>query len=163
MSAGSDLHRAGRARRSFLLTLAAGAAGGILYVAGGYRAVFAEPIARQWSNWLLDAYNREAVVRLGNAYRLAQTAERDAGVLADYIDKALVAVAGAGIAANENPADIAAAAQRRIRAEYAKGEVVRVAGWVLSITEARLYALVAAECAERGEPETGCGNKVPLC
>ena len=38
---------------------------------------------------------------------------------------------------------IAGALQRLVRQDYARDQVVSVAGWVLSVTEARLYALVA--------------------
>lgn len=138
---------AGGSRRSFLLTLAAGAAGGVLYINGRHWFASGEPVNRQWSDWLLDADNRDAVIRLGKAYRAAHPAERDTEVLADKIGKALAAVEA------ETPADPAAAGsaaalQRRLRDEYARDEVVQVTGWVLSITEARLYALVASETAE---------------
>jgi hypothetical protein len=125
----------------FLLALVAGAAAGGGYLAGRHRVFAAGAVTDPWPQWLLDSNNREAVVRLGNAYRSAHPAEADAAVLLDAIDRALAA-AGAGAAATP-PAVLASAMQQRVRDEYTRGEVVRVTGWILSVTEARLYALVA--------------------
>lgn len=132
---------AGVTRRTFLLALAAGAAAGGGYLAGGRWALAAGPAADPWPQWLLDANNHEAVARLGNAYRAAHTEEQDAAVLLEAIDRALAAAGAADTAAQS--AALATAMQQRVRDEYTRGEVVRVTGWILSVTEARLYALVA--------------------
>jgi len=41
------------------------------------------------------------------------------------------------------PARGFAALETEIRKQYATGDVVRVAGWVIALTEARIYAVVA--------------------
>jgi len=143
MNARASGHRAGFGRRSFLLSLAAG---GVLCAAGGpWFAMAAEPAASPWPAWLLDADNAEAVARLGAAYRAAHPEESSRAVLVEFIDRALAAAAGGKTPAA--PAGLQALMLRRVRDEYAKGEVVRVTGWILSVTEARLYALVSLEAA----------------
>jgi hypothetical protein len=136
-----DRRRCGVSRRTFLLGLAAGAAAGSLYLAGHTRGSVAASADYDWSQWLLDAFNREAVRRFGNAYREAHPQEADAAVLADAIDRALAATEGAETATDD--AGLAALMQQRVRDEFVRGEVVRVTGWTLSVTEARLYALVS--------------------
>lgn len=145
MSARTNERRTSLARRSFLLGLA-GAAGSV-FVAGRYpRLAAAEPAAHTpWSGWLLDASNREAVARLGNAYRAAHVEAKSAEVLIDAIDRAL-AMAAAGNAVTDT-AGLIAGLQQRVRDEYAQDEVVRLNGWIVSVTEARLYALVSLQSA----------------
>jgi hypothetical protein len=145
MSADAGMRRdAGLSRRSFLLTVAAGAAGAVFYAAGRHWFSSGGPAGGPWSDWLLDEYNRKAVKRLGGAYRAAHLLERHNAVLADRIDAALAAEAGAGQTVTDEAAMVGLL-QRRVRHEYARDEVVWVSGWILSITEARLYALVAGE------------------
>jgi hypothetical protein len=147
MSAGADDRHGGLTRRSFLLTLGVGTAAAAVFVATQHWPAPAQSKSRRWSDWLLDGHNRQAVARLGNAYLAAHAAQRDAGVLIDAIDRALATTAAAPAA----PVDNVALLQQRVRHEYTRGEVARVSGWVLSVTEARLYALVALESA----PEEG--------
>jgi len=147
MSAGADDRHGGLTRRSFLLTLGVGTAAAAVFAATQHWPARAQSTPRQWSDWLLDAHNRQAVARLGNAYLASHAAEHDAGVLIDAIDRALAATTAALAA----PVDNAALLQQRVRHEYARGEVARVSGWVLSVTEARLYALVALEITPEGE------------
>jgi hypothetical protein len=145
MSADAGMRRdGGFGRRSFLLTVAAGAAGAVFYAAGRHWFSSGGSAGGPWSGWLLDEYNRKAVERLGGAYRAAHPLERQSAVLADRIDAALAVAAGAGQTVTDQAAMVSLL-QHRVREEYARDEVVRVNGWILSITEARLYALVAGE------------------
>lgn len=147
MSAGTGDRPGVLSRRSFILSLGVGAAAAAVFAVTQQWPVRAQSNPRRWSDWLLDAHNRQAVARLGNAYLAAHAAQRDAGVLIDAIDRALASTA----AAPAVPADSAVLLQQRVRHEYTRGEVVRVSGWVLSVTEARLYALVALESPGEGE------------
>jgi hypothetical protein len=91
-------------------------------------------------------------MRLGQAYRQSRPAEQASDVLAEAVDRALTSELDGGTRAAD-PLQVIAALRRVVRAEYARGEVVEVQGWVLSTTEARLYGLVAA--LSRGWPGTG--------
>jgi hypothetical protein len=144
MSTQADKRCTSLTRRSFLLSLA-GAAGSAFLVSGCQWFVTAGPASQPWSECLLDAYNRESVGRLGEAYRADHPEENSAKALAASIDRALTATGDHGIAAD--PAGHATMLQQRVRDEYAKGEIVRLSGWIVSITEARLYALVSVETA----------------
>jgi hypothetical protein len=146
MSIGADARVPGLTRRSFLLMAGAGGAAAAVWLGGRHRSAMAKSMDSGWPEWLLDASNREAVQRLGNAYRAAHASEREASVLLDRIDHALAVAA----ATESSPKDPAVLLQGRVRHEYAWGEVVRVDGWVLSVTEARLYALVALESDPAG-------------
>jgi hypothetical protein len=104
--------------------------------------------------WLLGITGeRDAVTRLGEAYRQSHPAEQDSGVLVAAIDSALTPVLGGAVDASADPLQVIAALRRVVRAEYARGAVVQVQGWVLSATEARLYGLVAA--LSPGRPRAG--------
>lgn len=146
MSLRGDAHTSGLSRRSFLLMAGASGAAAAVWLGGRYWPAAAEPVGSKWPEWLLDAYNREAVVRLGQAYRAAHASEREGPVLLDRIDQALAVAA----ATESDLKDPAVVLQSRVRHEYARGEVVRVSGWVLSVTEARLYALVALQSDSAG-------------
>jgi hypothetical protein len=78
--------------------------------------------------------------RLGQRYLAQVPLEREPAVLARLIDAALKDRAAAGIA---NRARLADALEAQIRAEFGAGQIVRVDGWVLARTEARLCALCA--------------------
>jgi hypothetical protein len=144
MSTQTDKRCTSLTRRSFLLSLA-GAAGSVCFVSGCQRFVTAVPGSQPWSEWLLDAYNRESVSRLGTAYRADHPEESSAEVLAGSIERALAEAGNPGKAAD--PAGHAVILQQRVRDEYARGEIVRLSGWIVSITEARLYALVSLDSA----------------
>lgn len=132
-------------RRTFLLAAAAGAVGGAAWLGGCSESPDEAVTGSPWSDWLLDTRNRAAVQRLGEAYRVAHPGESTRETLNAYIDEALNAAPSVGGA--DNTAAQIEALQQRVRSEYRQGEVVRLEGWVLSVTEARLYALVALESA----------------
>lgn len=94
-------------------------------------------------DWLSAVLNDpQAAADIGNAY-LAQTpGERRIELLLELIVAALVPRLGR---APESlvPQHVAGILREVVRDDYARGEVVRVDGWLLSLTEARLYAAVA--------------------
>jgi len=130
-------------RRSFLLTALAGVLG------AGTLAACSAPTDtgnafQKWSAWLLgNNANHDAVVRLGKACLQAYPADGDKHVLLAQIDKVIMANLEAGTPESASLLQVGAALERAVRAEYADDKVVAVAGWVLSATEARLYAAVA--------------------
>jgi hypothetical protein len=75
---------------------------------------------------------------LGQRYVAQVPVERDAVVLARLIDAALMDDHAATV---DDRAALADALDARIRAEFGAGQIVRVDGWVLARTEARLCAL----------------------
>ena len=92
--------------------------------------------------WLRSAIaDQQSAARLGRAYLRTHPHQRQCHTLILDIERALTAQD----TAIKRTADAAqtAALQQLVRKEYAQGEVVSVAGWILSQTEARLYALAA--------------------
>lgn len=129
-------------RRGFLLTALLGVLGaGVL--SGGCQPPADTDAAL--SSWLLSGYSadRDAIARLGKAYLRAYPAEGDRNTLLAAIDKAVLAHLDGGEPASADHAQPGAVLQRTVRAEYAADSVVVVGGWVLSVTEARLYAAIA--------------------
>jgi hypothetical protein len=134
----------GCTRRAFLLAVLAGVTGGAT-LTNRYSLAAASPEVCGPPAWLAGITGRrDAVVRLGQTYLKTRPAEQDSDVLAAAIDRALASELAADARAAADPLQVIAALRRVVRAEYARGEVVRVAGWVLSTTEARLYGLQAA-------------------
>ena len=84
-----------------------------------------------------------AAGRLGWAYLTAHPAERDFRRLANRVLGPL-RLASKAEAIDSTPESVLIARARRVVADdYVAGRVVCIDGWVLSITEARLYALAA--------------------
>jgi hypothetical protein len=82
-------------------------------------------------------HDRAAAARLGQIYLDAHPEERDPEALVDAIEGTT----------GDLPADPLQAGMRLqtlVRDDYTRDNVVPVSGWVLSRTEARLYALSAA-------------------
>jgi hypothetical protein len=78
--------------------------------------------------------DRDGAARLGRSYVAAHPSEARSGVLVR------------GLVGATAPTSVSGASRKvaaRIRGDYAAGSTVVVDGWVLSRTEARLYALVA--------------------
>ncbi len=127
-------------RRSFLLSALAVAVG-VGAVAGCGAPEDTDTALQKWSAWLLGNHaSRDAAVRLGKAYLRVYPADGDQSVLLAEIDKVISANLQTGNLASAEPLQLGAALERAVRAEYADDRVVTVEGWVLSITEARLYA-----------------------
>ena len=128
-------------RRTFLLSsllsLAAGSFASNRYSlvdtgAGGCR----EP---QWLRRIIN--DRQSAARLGRAYLDAHPEYRHCHALITEIEQTLKSK-DASVSAMMDAEQTASDWQRLLDKEYTNDEVVSVAGWVLSKTEARLYALV---------------------
>lgn len=90
---------------------------------------------------------RDATARLGEAYLRAYPAERSLAVLLAAIEEAI----GAQRRSNGAAGDALAALeqlQRAVRDDYVRGEVVSVDGWLVSRTEARVYAVIALHAVQ---------------
>ena len=84
-----------------------------------------------------------AAGRFGQSYLTAHPVERDFQQLADSVLGSLrLPTTAEAVDSNPKPVLIARARQVVID-DYVAGRVVEIDGWVLSITEARLYALAA--------------------
>lgn len=134
----------GNTRRAFLLSLLTGVAGAGMLVAGCAPSADSGSAFDRWSGWLLGPTgNRDAVIRVGRLYLQAYPAQGDADALLKEIDRAIAAQLDGTALEAADRTRVGAALERAVRSEYARGEVVMVAGWVLSISEARAYAAVA--------------------
>ncbi len=83
-----------------------------------------------------------AAKRFGVSYLQDHPDEAGIKPLVERIDAGLIAEYGQGINSND-PQLLAVHLDRQIRNEYRRCETVRVDGWMLCPTEARLYALMA--------------------
>ncbi len=119
------------ARRRFLVAALLTALAGCT---GPFRPISRHGDASDWITGLFGA--REGMARFGTAYLEAHPGERDPALLFDA-----VVGPGPGADALPDPASALAALDRAVRAEYRSGDVVSVEGWLLSRSEARLYAL----------------------
>jgi hypothetical protein len=94
-------------------------------------------------NWLPQVIgDLEAAARLGHAYLGMHPEYYNSNMLVTDIQQALARY-DASAAAMKNLQQTVAAFQQLVRHEYAQDETETVTGWVLSVTEARLYALPA--------------------
>jgi hypothetical protein len=145
MSASPDSHKsvASLTRRALLKRLlAAWAATSAMpwqvTLAGSEPATVSRPV------WLLRITGqRDAVLRLGRAYLAAHATERDAERLLASVDQALDGQLGQDSEPTEDSAQMIAALKRVVGDEYVRDHVTLLQGWVVSLTEARLYALAA--------------------
>jgi hypothetical protein len=133
----SSLRAAPRcSRRAFLLTVLVGA-----LAATGCGEQDASRSPDGAPQWLPGAVGDvDAAARLGRAYLQANPGENNLDTLLAAIDAALVGGSGAGESDTQR---VLTALQHTVRAEYLRGESVNVQGWVLSVTEARVYAALA--------------------
>lgn len=82
-----------------------------------------------------------AAKRLGQAYLASHPNEFDHRLLTDGVLDALRIWGGPGAIGSIQESVLVARARRALTDDYLAGRVVDVDGWVLSLTEARLYAL----------------------
>lgn len=122
---------------SALLSLTAGGFGTNRYsLAGSGGGDCVEP---QWLRKIIA--DRQSAARLGRAYLDAHPEYRHCNALPMDIEQTLQRH-DASVSAMMDAEQTASALQRLVVSEYTHGEVVSVADWVLSKTEARMYALV---------------------
>jgi hypothetical protein len=128
-------------RRDVVISLAAMVAGVMLPSLG----LSAGQVSGSQVDGLLNILvpDMAAAGRLGRSYLTAQPAELDFQRLADdVLGSLLLPVAAEAI--NSTPESVLIARAKQVVADdYVAGRVVDIDGWVLSITEARLYALAA--------------------
>jgi hypothetical protein len=118
-------------RRGFLTTLAAGILGAAIGVRLYWTKVRAPTEAGQLARLLPHA---DSAARLGRRYLEDTPQEADA--------TRLVALMGTTLAAGESDAALRERLETRIHQDFIEGATVSVDGWLLSVTEARLCALV---------------------
>ena len=82
-----------------------------------------------------------AAKRIGDAYLRAYPAEAGIDGLLEKLETALAE--GAVRELPEDTGQLAERLDRRVREEYRVDEVVRVDDWLLSVSEARFYAVIA--------------------
>lgn len=128
-------------RRSFLLTALLG------LTVGGFAAsrspvdTLPDPcVGLRWLHKTIG--DRQSAARIGRVYLDAHPEYQQCHRLVADIDKALKRQ-DASFSLTADAEQTGSALQSLVRKEFARGEVVSVAGWVLSKTEARLYALTA--------------------
>lgn len=86
---------------------------------------------------LLDLVpNRAAAAALGRIYLALHPDEADLGPLREHLHARSRAPASDGVS-------LRAQIEQQLRMDYLRGDLVEVDGWLLSRTEARLYALAA--------------------
>jgi len=133
---------AGWSRRSFLLSVLASLAVGGIAVSRFYPHGV-QPDTATAPDWLLKIVaDRDAAARFGRAYLDSHPAEQSGETLLKAIDTAMSIHLGAEADTPMDTQQLLARLRQLVRAEYAAGRTLLVGGWVLSATEARLYAAV---------------------
>lgn len=92
-----------------------------------------DPTGKAWANLLRGG---DSALRVGADYLRRQPDEADAGRL-----RRLLGLAASDLPGEPGPSEIAALAARH-REDFRAGRVVQLDGWVLSVTELRLAALI---------------------
>lgn len=131
-------------RRRFLLTLASTM---IVSCADSGRDAGTESLqTSDWSNDVLPKLmaDYEAAAQFGRAYLKAHPEYHTAKILMNDIEQALLQYDASIINSTDSDRVVASVKQLMIK-EYQHNEVELVVGWVLSLTEARLYAWVVFE------------------
>jgi hypothetical protein len=121
----------------FLLSVAA--AGLVAAGCGDQDAV--PKVATSPPGWLAGAVGSpDAASRLGRLYLDAHPEENDLTALLDQIEAAL----GTSVSSDaDDQASVLAVLNDTVQDEYIRNEVVSLQDWILSRTEARIYAAVA--------------------
>lgn len=134
MTAGHD-----SSRRRFLLSMLLGLVAGRTLVACD-SPTESRYVPGYMPEWLLKITGeRDAVVRTGKDCLEAFPAEQNVEALMSAIESSFETVDADATDAEET----VTALQQAVRGDYQRGDVVQVKGWILSRTEARLYAAVA--------------------
>lgn len=99
-------------------------------------------------SWLDTVADRQAAARLGAAYLTGHADEGDPeGLAAAIVDAAGIDPKAAPM---PSPAQLLGALDRAVRADYVAGRTVVVDRWLLSRTEARVYAYAARAPVDSG-------------
>lgn len=125
-------------RRTFLLSALIGLTTGC----NRYSLANDEPEPCVKPQWLKAITSQKSAARLGRAYLDEHPQHRQCHTLIANIERTLQRQ-DTSISPQTDAEQTSAALQRLVRNEYRHDDVVSVSGWVLSKTEARLYALAA--------------------
>jgi hypothetical protein len=108
---------------------------------GAARTVrYARAVENPVPAWLVDAVSdSQAAARFGAVYLASHPSEQEASALTAAIRQTVSRFRQ--VRGNEVGAEGFELLDQLVREEYARGEVIRIDGWLLSRTEARLYAL----------------------
>ncbi len=102
----------------------------------------AEPCAEpHWFRFVIN--NRQQAARLGWAYLDAHPQFRDCDILLRHIQRSLQNLNASEFATADDVGRTSDSLRQLVSTEFAGDDVVSVSGWLLSQTEARLYALAA--------------------
>ena len=122
-------------RRQFILTALAGMSA---LTIGGCDSAKSK-VAQQLTKTIADP---DVTRRFGRLYLDAHPGEADLERLLATIDRRLKESHGRGIY-HDNPQQLAEHLDRQVRDDFRRGEMVKVDNWLLSRTEARIYACYA--------------------
>jgi len=92
--------------------------------------------------------DREAAARIGRSYLDAHPEYQTGDALLNVIERALSQL-DPDVAKSTDNKRIVVLVKKLVASEYQLNKVEKVAGWILSITEVRLYALVALEVSPK--------------
>jgi hypothetical protein len=130
-------------RRSFLKAILVSGADPWLFLPWHTPHATPEAMDSRWPNWLQTITGqREAVMHFGRAYVATAGAEQDADRLLSLIDASITNLPQRTTAQHQDPTLVADLLRRVVQQDYAQNRVILLQGWVLSLTEARLYGLV---------------------
>ena len=129
------------ARRRFLISSLVGLLVGIRPYDHCHGSTKQDP-PRELPWWLRLTGERDAVLRFGNAYLRSHPEDSELEVLLAEIEKT-IPIDGEPEPAATSQAAYIAMLQRQVRNDYRCGALVSVSSWLLSRTEARLYAAAA--------------------
>lgn len=133
---------AAMSRRRLIAAFLTGAAASLVWGRAGARLAVLS--AGDWSpRQLLEAVlpNLASARAIGEAYLNAGHAEETSA------DRLVWLIFGEQPPAVVTGTEVRAFIGRRLRQDFANGAVVRIDGWMLSVTEARLCALAVATCS----------------
>jgi len=129
-------------RRTFLLSALLSLTAGV-FGSNRYSLANSGPERCVEPPWLRKTIaDRQSAARIGRAYLDAHPEYRHCHALLTDMEQTLKRQ-DTSVSLTADAEQTAGILQALLRKEYARDEVVSVAGWVLSKTEARLYALVA--------------------
>jgi hypothetical protein len=121
-------------RRHFILSVLSGLAA--VKLAGCGSLPESNPLALRLSQTIGDA---DATSYFGRLYLERYPEEAEIERLLERIDKELIGEFSQGMH-SDKPQLLAEHLDKQVRSDYRRGEVVRVDDWLLSRTEARIYA-----------------------
>lgn len=130
-------NRQNLSRRHFILSVLSGLAAVTLEGCGSLTAK--NPLVLRLSQTIGDA---DASKYFGHLYLQHFPEEAEIEQLLERIDAGLIGEFDQGMQ-SENPQLLAEYLDKQVRSDYRDGEVVQVDGWLLSRTEARIYACFA--------------------